>query len=251
VLGVDVGAIGCLRVIQADPVVELDRKKWAELLGIREPEQFGEEAGRFFSIFGGDDGVVERDCHFIQSTSCGGEVPVIDDDVVLGARVRLRAPRIDDAEQLFERVASDPEVTRYLSWTPHPDVDETRRVITELFNVGDERTWLIELRESGEAIGLCGWRRPQRHAAELGYCLARLWWGQHLMAEVVSLLLNELRADPAVYRAWAVCHVDNGASARVLQRCGLTLEGRLARYGMFPNVSSEPQDVLLFAAALR
>ena len=40
-----------------------------------------------------------------------------------------------------------------MSWTPHPDVDEMRRVITELFNVGGERTWLIELRDSGEIVG--------------------------------------------------------------------------------------------------
>ena len=41
-------------------------------------------------------------------------------------------PRLDDAEELFAAVASDPEVTRYMSWTPHPDVDETRRVITDV-----------------------------------------------------------------------------------------------------------------------
>ena len=56
--------------------------------------------------------------------------------VLTGDRVTLRRPRVDDAEELFAAVASDPEVTRYVTWTPHPDVAETRRVITELFNVG-------------------------------------------------------------------------------------------------------------------
>ena len=84
-----------------------------------------------------------------------------------GTRVTLRAPRLDDAEELFASVASDPEVTRYMSWTPHPDVDETRRVITELFNVGGERTWLIELRDSGEIIGTCGFRPVQAHSMRL------------------------------------------------------------------------------------
>jgi hypothetical protein len=36
--------------------------------------------------------------------------------------------------------------------------DETRRLITELFNVGGERTWLIEMRDSGQLIGTCGLR---------------------------------------------------------------------------------------------
>ena len=68
-------------------------------------------------------------------------------EVLNGPRVTLRAPTLDDAELLFERIASDPEVPRYMSWRPHPDVAETRRVITDVFNVGGETTWLIELRE--------------------------------------------------------------------------------------------------------
>lgn len=169
-------------------------------------------------------------------------------DILTGPRVTLRAPRIDDAEDLFRGVASDPEVTHYLAWTPHHDVAETRRVITDLFNVGDDRTWLIEF--GGEAVGLCG-RRPQLHAAELGYCLARRWWGQGIMSEAVSVLLDRLRIDPALFRVWATCHVDNVASAAVLRRSGLTLEGRLARYAVLPNVGAEPQDALMFGKAVR
>ncbi|HZA10254.1 GNAT family N-acetyltransferase [Mycobacterium sp.] len=171
-------------------------------------------------------------------------------DILIWDRVLLRPPRLDDAEALFACIASDPEVTRYLSWMPHSDVGETRRVITELFNVGDEQTWLIELRQTGEAVGLCGVRRVS-HAVELGYCLAREWWGRGIMSEVLRLLLTELQRDPRVFRVWAVCHVDNARSVRLLQRSGLSLEGRLVRYGMYPNLSTEPQDSLLFAKAMR
>ncbi|WP_441963626.1 GNAT family N-acetyltransferase [Mycolicibacterium houstonense] len=169
--------------------------------------------------------------------------------ILAGPRVRLRPPVVSDAEVLFSRIATDPQVTRHLSWRPHSGVTETRRVITALFNVGDEETWLIEL--DGEVIGLCGRRRPQPHAVELGYCLARQWWGHGLMSEAVSLVLDDLRPDPTVYRVSAYCHVDNAGSAGVLRRCGLSLEGRLARYGLFPNISDEPQDVLLFGKAVR
>jgi [ribosomal protein S5]-alanine N-acetyltransferase len=58
----------------------------------------------------------------------------------------LRAPRLDDAEAIFERIASDPEVTRYLAWSTHPDVAETRRVITDLFNAdGDDKSMFPNL----------------------------------------------------------------------------------------------------------
>jgi RimJ/RimL family protein N-acetyltransferase len=172
-------------------------------------------------------------------------------EVLNGPRVRLRAPTLDDADLLFERIASDPEVTRYLSWTTHANVDETRRVITELFNVGGETTWVIEMRDGGGPIGLCGWRRPQPHTVELGYCLGRQWWRQGIMTEVLPLLLDKAQQDSSAYRVTAHCHVDNTGSVAVLERCGLPLEGRLARYAVLPNVSDEPQDCLLFGKALR
>jgi [ribosomal protein S5]-alanine N-acetyltransferase len=171
--------------------------------------------------------------------------------VLTGERVVLRSPRLDDAEELFASVASDPEVTRYMSWTPHPNADETRRVITELFNVGGERTWLIEMRDGGQIIGTCGFRPVQPHSMDFGYCLGRRWWGQRLMAEVADLLIGEMAGERTVYRISAICHVENTRSARVLERAGLSLEGRLVRHTVFPNISTEPQDVLLWAKAVR
>ena len=176
---------------------------------------------------------------------------MVDVRVLTGDRVTLRAPRLGDAEELFASVASDPEVTRYVTWTPHSDVDETRRVITELFNVGKERTWLIELNETGEIIGSSGFRLVKPHIREFGYVLGRRWWGQRLIAEVVDLLLAEMAGDPKVRRISAICHVDNTRSARVLERAGLSLEGRLVRHTVFPNIGQEPQDVLQFGKTVR
>jgi ribosomal-protein-alanine N-acetyltransferase len=167
-----------------------------------------------------------------------------------GQRVTLRAPRLDDADELFASVASDPEVTRYVTWTPHPDAYETRRVITELFNVGKERTWLIELAATGEIIGTCGFQVIKPHLREFGYVLGRRWWGRRLMAEAIDLLLAEMVSDPKVSRISAVCHVDNVRSARVLERAGLALEARLVRHTVFPNISPVPQDVLQFGKAV-
>ncbi|HKV18391.1 MAG TPA: GNAT family N-acetyltransferase [Mycobacterium sp.] len=175
---------------------------------------------------------------------------MIDVEAMTGQRVMLRAPRLSDADELFASVASDPEVTRYVTWTPHHDADETRRVITELFNVGKERVWLIELADTGEIIGTCAFRVVNPHLREFGYVLGRRWWGQRLIAEAVDLLLAEMTRDPRVSRIQAICHVDNTRSARVLARAGLTLEGRLVRHTVFPNIGQDPQDVLLFGRAV-
>lgn len=167
--------------------------------------------------------------------------PVADVDVVTGARVRLRAPRVDDADTLYAELASDPEVTRFLSWRPHRDVTETRSVITDLFNTGDDPTWLIESADDGALLGLCGWTRTRPNTVELGYCLSRRRWGNGYMAEVAELLCRTAERDPTVYRISAYCHVHNSRSAGVLRRCGLALEGRLVRYAVFPTSVRTPR----------
>ena len=173
-------------------------------------------------------------------------------DRIAGPRLLLRPPVLDDAGALYQRVARDPEVTRYLQWAPHPDVAATRRVITEKLNVNaDERTWVIELRHSGDVIGLTSCRRAAPHSVEIGYCIGKRWWGKGFMPEVLDMLLTALDADPKVYRVWATCSVDNERSARLLHRAGFVLEGRLARHAVYPTIGPEPQDSLLYARILR
>jgi ribosomal-protein-alanine N-acetyltransferase len=173
------------------------------------------------------------------------------DNMIAGDRIALRAPLLDDAGALFTVVASDPEVTRYLSWLPHRTVDETRSVITGLFNIGVDHTWLIILRRSGELIGQIGYLVTAPHAVQVGYALGRRFWGHGLAGEALQLVVDQLRDNPALYRVAASVHPDNHRSARVLERAGFILEGRLARAILFPGLATEPQDALLYGMALR
>jgi ribosomal-protein-alanine N-acetyltransferase len=171
---------------------------------------------------------------------------------IIGPRLVLRPPVLDDAGALFQRVARDPEVTRYLLWAPHSDVAVTRRVIAEKMNVSDdERTWVIELKHRGEVIGLTSCRRKLPHSVEIGYCLGRRWWGKGLMAEALDMLLDALAGDRLVHRVWATCSPYNERSARLLEGAGFVLEGRLAHHAVYPTMGPEPQDSLLYAKALR
>lgn len=171
---------------------------------------------------------------------------------IAGPRLLLRLPVPDDAGTLFQRVARDPEVTKYLLWTPHPDVAATRRVITDRLNVEDHvRTWVIVQGHSDEIIGMISGRLSFRHSVEIGYCIGRRWWGKGLMSEALDTLMATLDADRDVYRVWATCNVDNERSARLLLRAGFLLEGRLARHAVYPNLGPEPRDSLLYAKALR
>ena len=172
--------------------------------------------------------------------------------MIIGDRIALRAPRLDDAEALFAAVTLDPDVTRYLSWPTHRDVEETRAVIAGLFNVGIDHTWLMTLRDSGEIVGQIGYLGTETHGVQVGYALGRQFGAGGLAGEAMQLLLDHLRSNPALFRVAAYVHPDNRRSVGVLERAGLSLEGRQpARAIMFPSLSAEPQDGLLYGMALR
>jgi ribosomal-protein-alanine N-acetyltransferase len=50
-----------------------------------------------------------------------------------------------------------------------------------------------------------------------------------------------------IWRIGDVCDVENRASARVMEKAGMTREGLLQRWIIHPNVSAEPRDCFSFA----
>ena len=46
-------------------------------------------------------------------------------------RLTLRRFNIEDAENMYYNWASDPEVTRYLTWQPHKSVEETAEILQQ------------------------------------------------------------------------------------------------------------------------
>ncbi len=67
------------------------------------------------------------------------------------------------------------------------------------------------------------------------------------MTEALRAVIDYAFRDPRVYRVWAVCDAENVASARVLEKAGMSFEGVLRRYGIHPNISPEPRDARCYA----
>ena len=44
-------------------------------------------------------------------------------------RLLLRRFVVDDADAMFQNWASDPEVTKYLTWPPHADAEVSKAVL--------------------------------------------------------------------------------------------------------------------------
>jgi RimJ/RimL family protein N-acetyltransferase len=169
--------------------------------------------------------------------------------IVRTDRLVLRPPEPADAVAIFQAYAQDPEVTRYLTWRPHRSLAETRKVIGNAmagWSGGTRFSWVITRVEDGSVLGMLS-VRVEGHMAVVGYVLARSAWGNGYMPEAVRGIIEMLWARPAMFRIWAVCDVDNVASARVLEKAGMLREGRLARFIVHPNLSDEPRDVYCYA----
>src|SRR5688572_56000 len=164
-------------------------------------------------------------------------------------RLVLRRPVLADASAIFDGYACDQEVVRYLMWRPHETIRDTEAFLeTRLrgWEAGDDLTWALTLKGDDRLIGMIG-VRLHGFKPDIGYVLARPYWGRGLMVEAGHAIVDLAFMDPGVYRVWAVCDAENRASARVLEKLGMTLEGVLRRWVVHPNVSDQPRDSLCYS----
>lgn len=164
-------------------------------------------------------------------------------------RLRLRKAKLADAEAIFRQYAQDPEVTRYVSWRAHQSIDETHeymRMCLLAWDTGKAFHWIIERREDKQVIGMII-ARVNAEKWELGFVLARAHWGRGYMTEAVKGIIAWALKQKDIFRVWAVCDIDNKASARVMQKAGMKCEGVLTRWSVHPNLSAEPRDSYCYA----
>ena len=164
-------------------------------------------------------------------------------------RLILRAPRTADAPDIFRAYAQDREVCRYLIWAPHQSVAETREFIRQCIeesSAGSRFPWVITSRTNDELLGMIE-LRVHGFKADVGYVLARPFWGNGIVTEALSAVMAFAFSMPNIYRVWALCDVANTASARVMEKAGMVREGILRRYAIHPNNSPEPCDVYCYA----
>ena len=160
------------------------------------------------------------------------------------ARLRLRRPTMDDAEPIYTTYASDVEATRYVSFPTHQSPEDAREFLrhcTAGWAAGGPFTWVIALRDNGRLAGTID-IRPQGHRVEIGYIIGREYWGRGYTTEAVRAVSDWALAQPEIHRVWAVCDVDNLASARVMEKSGMQREGRLRRWAVHPNTGAGPRD---------
>ncbi len=170
--------------------------------------------------------------------------------IIETARLVIRKPQMSDADVIFERYASDPEVGEFLAWPIHESVDETREFLER-----SQQEWeqwpagacLITRADDGSLVGGTGLHFETPYRASTGYVIAKDCWGKGYASEALGAM-KDLAAQLSVGRLYALCHTEHAPSRRVLEKAGFQFEGVLRKYLEFPNKEAGvPQDVFCFS----
>ncbi len=174
-------------------------------------------------------------------------------EVFESARLLYRRPALADAGEIFSRYASDPEVTRFMSFPRHESLEETRQFLC--WSDAEWERWpagpyLIRSRPENILVGSTGLSFETPYRAMTGYVFARDAWGMGYATEALGAMAATA-ATLGVRRLYALCHTAHEQSRHVLEKGGFLREGILRRYMEFPNLApGEPADVFCYALML-
>ncbi len=162
-------------------------------------------------------------------------------------RLILRPYQKSDAPDIVRQL-KDRAVTRY-TYMPHPYILRDylgflRRISTPAARKANSVFALVD-RETNKVIGAVGVHNLSavNRSAEIGYWLAKKYWGNGYVVEAVNRVVEYLFTERKLVRVYAKVFHPNTRSARVLQKAGFVSEGRLRR-ATFRNNSW--YDELLF-----
>ncbi len=148
-------------------------------------------------------------------------------------RLILRRFSADDAEAMFRNWASDPEVTKYLTWPTHTSADVSRAVIDDwvtCYTNDDYYQWAVVLKERGSdpvgsiaAVSV----NDDISSVQIGYCIGREWWHRGIVSEALKAVMDFFFDEVGANRIECRHDPRNPRSGAVMKRCGMRYEGTL------------------------
>jgi len=165
-------------------------------------------------------------------------------------RFLLRRVNVADARSVFDSYAADPEVTRFLGWKPHRSDADTAAFLKDATSEWDQgKGFPVVAFHRERRNDLIGMFHPHLigHRVNYGYVLRASAWGKGVASEVMTWLVDHALSHPDIFRAEAFCDVDHPASARVMEKAGMSREGILRRYFRHPNIADTPRDCAIYS----
>ena len=150
-------------------------------------------------------------------------------------RLVLRGLRVADSYDMYE-YARRSDVTRYLTWNPHPNREYTKESLEYIltrYRAGEFFDWAVIWHEDGEPgdkmIGTCGFTRfdYSNNSAEIGYVINPEFRGRGIAGEAARRVIRFGFEDLGLNRIEARYMDGNIASRKVMEKLGMKYEGTM------------------------
>jgi len=149
-------------------------------------------------------------------------------------RLLLRQVTPDDLDEFGQRIFADLDVIRYMpkrDMTPRERAERAYNVFNENWLNHGVGGWLITDKEDSQLIGECNFDTEEVSGIELGYTLAKAYWGKGIATEAVRAAVRFGFENAKFDRIVAVVVPENTASWKVLERIGFIYEKNAHAYG--------------------
>ena len=156
--------------------------------------------------------------------------------IVVSDQVHLSEFRASDKDALLANL-NDRDIYERTLRIPFPytdaAADEWLALVARITRQqGRPVQWAI--RNADDALiggcGFDGFQVGKSHRAEVGYWLARPFWGRGIMTAVVQRVCQHAFNEFGLVKITAHVFTHNPASARVLEKCGFQEEGYLRKH---------------------
>lgn len=144
-------------------------------------------------------------------------------------RLTLRPFKEDDAEMMYCNWTHDERVARYCRWYPHENISVTQELLEMYLDKSSdtyEYRWAITLNGIDEPIGCIDVTEmlDNGKTVEIGYVLSYGHWGKGIVTEAFKAVIDKL-FECGFEKVYARHDVNNPASGRVMEKCGLRFTG--------------------------
>ena len=147
------------------------------------------------------------------------KTPILETD-----RLILRPLCAEDAEEVYENWASDPEVARFMSWNVHTNVQMTREWLLDVENNINEEgayEWGFERKSDHTLIGSGGiFYKEDRGMFNLGYNIMKSCWHQGYTSEAVARILRFATEELKQSKLFAYHAKENSNTGKVMEKVG-------------------------------
>lgn len=163
------------------------------------------------------------------------------------SRLVLRMLTADDRDSVY-RVFSDPDVMRFWSCEPYTDKAQADELITQCEKGFENREffqWGIANAEDDKIIGTCTLFALDKKnlRAEVGFALARSYWGKGYMHETLEALFAFAFEPLGMHRIEADVDPRNERCIATLEKVGFQREGFMRERWL---VGGERQDSVFY-----